>query len=316
MRMPRDDASGLDWLLFEQHGVISTAQALRHISEERLRTLLRTKRWRRVHRGVFVTHDGLLTREAQWWIAVLAAGRGAHLAGLAAAVAGGLRGSWRRREIVDVIRHTNAGAPRLLRRLPLEMPAVMVHRTRVLPAEDRQVGRPHRTSMARSLLDAAIWALDDADAVSVIAAGCQQRLVLPSEVQAVADRFPHCRRHVLITETLGFAGLGATSPAEIGFLKLCHRHSLPVPHLQVKRRDAAGNARYLDAYFAEYGLHVEIDGMQHLDPRAWAADMRRQNDVWVSGDRILRFPAFLIRTNPDEVVRQLVAALRAAGWGR
>jgi len=72
--------------------------------------------------------------------------------------------------------------------------------------------------------------------------------------------------------------------------------------------------RYLDAYWREWKLHVEVDGAHHMDARQWAADMRRQNDVWISGDRILRFAAFDLRRRTDAVVTQLTAALRAAGW--
>lgn len=80
------------------------------------------------------------------------------------------------------------------------------------------------------------------------------------------------------------------------------------------RRDSAGRRRYLDAYFEQWRVHVEVDGGQHLDPaHAWA-DMRRQNDLWVEGDRVLRFPAWVLRAHPEEVIAQLRAALRAAGW--
>ncbi|NUT32788.1 MAG: DUF559 domain-containing protein [Hamadaea sp.] len=312
--MPRDDASTLDWLLFDQHGVITTAQARRHMSRARLRALLDGKRWRRLSRGLLLSHGGELSPTGRLWAAVLAAGPDAWLAGFAAAREGGLHGRWPRREIIDVIRPGVGGVPRLLKRLPPGLPAVLVHRTVDLPDRDRQVGLPPRTGMARSLLDAARWAPDDRDAVSIIAAGCQQRLVLPAEVREVADRFPHCRRHALVVETLDLAEQGATSPPEIAFVKLCRRHGLPEPQLQVKRRDATGRTRYLDAYFEAYKLHVEIDGAHHMDPRAWAADLARQNDLWVSGDRILRFPAFLVLHKPDEVLRQLTAALRAAGW--
>jgi hypothetical protein len=51
-----------------------------------------------------------------------------------------------------------------------------------------------------------------------------------------------------------------------------------------------------------------------MDARQWAADLRRQNDVWIAGDRILRFAAFDLRTRPDAVAAQLRAALEAAGW--
>jgi hypothetical protein len=42
--------------------------------------------------------------------------------------------------------------------------------------------------------------------------------------------------------------------------------------------------------------------------------MRRQNDIWVSGDRLPRFPAFLVRYRPAEVAEQIRQALTAAGW--
>jgi hypothetical protein len=51
-----------------------------------------------------------------------------------------------------------------------------------------------------------------------------------------------------------------------------------------------------------------------MDARHWAADMLRQNQVWIAGDRVLRFPAWLIRARPAEVADQLRAALAAAGW--
>ena len=51
-----------------------------------------------------------------------------------------------------------------------------------------------------------------------------------------------------------------------------------------------------------------------MDARHWEADLRRQNDVWIRGDRILRFTAFQVRHRPHEVAAQLRRALEAAGW--
>ncbi|MEU7588786.1 DUF559 domain-containing protein [Micromonospora sp. NPDC049230] len=101
---------------------------------------------------------------------------------------------------------------------------------------------------------------------------------------------------------------------ELDFLSLVRRAGLPEPTRQKIRCDSAGRRRYLDAYFEQWRVHIEIDGGQHLDPRAWWADMSRQNGLWVDGDRVLRFPAWAIRAKPDEVVTQLRAALRSAGW--
>jgi very-short-patch-repair endonuclease len=61
-------------------------------------------------------------------------------------------------------------------------------------------------------------------------------------------------------------------------------------------------------------VHVEIDGCQHLDVRQAWADMRRQNQLWIAGDRVLRFPAWALRSDPDAVLAQVRQALRAAGW--
>ena len=52
-------------------------------------------------------------------------------------------------------------------------------------------------------------------------------------------------------------------------------------------------------------------GAHHLDVRHRAADMRRQNDVWLSGDRVLRFPAWWMRAHPEEVVNCLRKVLVA-----
>ncbi|GAB4053068.1 DUF559 domain-containing protein [Catellatospora paridis] len=78
--------------------------------------------------------------------------------------------------------------------------------------------------------------------------------------------------------------------------------------------DSEGRQRYLDALFEQHGVHAEIDGAQHLDVRGYWADMRRQNALWVRGERVLRFPAWAVRNRPDEVLETVRAALRAAGW--
>ncbi|MFF5175523.1 endonuclease domain-containing protein [Micromonospora sp. NPDC000089] len=312
--MPGDDATGLDWLLFTQSGVLSWTQATEELTPGQVRHLVASGRWHRVSRGVLrAGPDGPYDREQQCWVAVLAAGPGALLAGLAAAQAGGLRAG-RRDDPLDVLVPHERRAAELLRRLPLGMPAVRVRRSHHLSEVDRQLGRPGRTTMARSLVDAAQWARSDDQAQEILAAGCQQRWVTPAEVVEVLDRLPRVRRRQLIGQTLRDIAGGAEALSEIDLVRLCRRHRLPTPELQERRRDADGRVRYLDAYWKEWGLHVEVDGAHHMDVRQWAADLRRQNRIWISGDRILRFTAFDVRRRPAEVVEQLRAALTAAGW--
>ncbi|WBB56160.1 DUF559 domain-containing protein [Verrucosispora sp. WMMD573] len=212
--------------------------------------------------------------------------------------------------------HLLIPAGRRPRSLP---PSVRVHRTTILTAEDiLDVGLPRRTMPARSIVDAAQWAASDQDACAIIAAGFQQRLVGGDDVRKVLDRLPRARRRALIRRTTVDAAGGAHSLPELDFLALAlalvRRAGLPEPTRQVVRRDAAGRRRYLDALFEEWRVLVEIDGGQHLDPATAWADMRRQNDLWQRGDRVLRFPAWAIRHAPSQVITQLRAALTTAGW--
>lgn len=312
MRLPRADADELDWVQFEQGGVLTTSQAIRLLSPGKVRHLIASGRWRRWCRGVLVTHPGELNRQQQQWVAVLSVGSGAVLAGLAAAAESGLRGF--PAEPIDLLVPEGRTTALARRRLLPGMPGVRIHRTRVLPQEHLQVARPPRTTTARSLVDAAGWARGDNEARSIIAAGCQQRIVTPEEITTVADRLPRAKRRAIIVETARYARGGAEALSEIDFVKLCKRYGLPMPELQEQRKDASGRVRYLDAYWRAWRLHVEVDGAHHMDVRYWEADMTRQNEVWIAGDRILRFSAWQVRHRPAEVAAQVHRALVAAGW--
>lgn len=305
-RLPDDEADELTWLLFHQDDVISLVQALRHFSRKAIRHRVATGRWRQVHRAVYVTHSGPVTADQLRWIAVLAFGQRAILAGLSAAQAWGLR------------RYGNSTVHLLVPaayRGGQTVPGVIVHRTTLLPDEDvLDVGQPPRTMPARSIIDAAQWARTDEEARAIIAAGYQQRLVGGNDIERVLERMPRARRRKLIQLTAADAAGGAHSLAELDFLGLLRRAGLPEPSRQKVRHDAAGRRRYLDVYFDRWSVHIEIDGAQHLDARAAWADMQRQNELWIAGDRLLRFPAWAVRNQPKLVVAQVRAALRAAGW--
>lgn len=303
-----DEAGDLEFLLFRQDHVISRRQALRHLSDKAIRHRLTAGRWRLAHRAVYVTHSGPVSEHQRRWIAALAVGRGriTPLAGLSALAVLGLRG-FPSRPI-----HVLLGAARRDTDPP---PGVVVHRTRHLPSEDRHhAGSPPCTMPARSLLDAAQWARSDEEAVAIVAAGFQQRLVGLADVEPVLARMPHLRRRPVIVAAVADAAGGAESIFEVDFARLCRRAGLPEPSRQVARTDRSGRRRYRDVYFDEWGVHVEIDGGQHMDVKAWYADMRQHNEVAIAGERLLRFPGWALRQRPDEVVADMRAALIAAGW--
>jgi hypothetical protein len=305
VEMPGPEADEFEWLRFQQDDVISWAQASDHVGRGAAANRLRRQRWQRPGRGVIVAHSGPLTRHQRLWAAVLGAGHHAVLAGATAATLEGLRGH--DRPAIDVL--IPAG------RRVKPMAGVRVRRTAVLPDHHvRWVGSPPRTTVARSVVDAAAWARTDDDARAIVAAAFQQHRVLPGELETVLTVMPRSRRRALVIETATLAAAGAHALTEVNLVTLCRRFGLPRPDQQVHRTDASGRDRYLDAYWAAYHLQVEVDGSWHLEVRTWWADMQRQNDLWITGDRLLRFPGWALIHEPAKVAAQIHAALVAAGW--
>jgi hypothetical protein len=308
---PFDSFDDLQLLLYQQSGVISRRQALRLLSGDTIRHRLATGRWRIAHRGIYLTHDVHQLDVAQRrWVASLAAGDGrpAALAGITALQLLGLHGfdsyEWGAHVLIPG-RFRDHDPPAF----------AFVHRTGTIGRDDvHRNATPPCTVAGRSIVDAAQWAGSDTLAAGIVAACFRQRLVMLDEVLAAVERQPRARRRALVLDVARDAGGGAHPLPEVEFLRLCRRAGLPAPKCQVSRVDAAGRRRYLDAYFEEYGVHIEIDGEQHLEATVRWADMRRQNDLWIAGDRVLRFPAWLVRRDPTAVAAQVRAALQAAGW--
>ena len=312
---PADDASDLEWILYHQEDVVTRRQALASMSLDRLCHLVNSRRWQRLRSGIFVAHNGPLAAGQRLWAAVLAAGDGAVLAGLTAARAGGLRRAPGRR--IDILVPAG-GRPhqpgKAILPASAAMPTIAVHRTTHLPDRDLVADHPPRTSMARSLIDAAQWATTDDEARAIGATGCQQRRTSPQEIFAVLRRMPRARRRAIVREVIGYAASGVEWLSEMNFDKLCRAHGLPVPDRQVPRRDERGRQRYLDAYWRKYGVHAEVDGGVHTNPEVWWADQFRQNDLWIGDEIVVRFPAWAIANRPTEVVGQLRRALISGGW--
>jgi very-short-patch-repair endonuclease len=251
---------------------------------------------------VLVTQSGPLTNRQRLWAAVLGAGDGAVLAGLTAARLSGLSGFDDRQ--IDLL----IPSSRHIRRPP----GALVHRSTLLGPADVHPNRlPPRTRLARSLVDAASWAATDRTARAILAAGVQQRLVTPAQLTQVLHRCQRVPRRALMRATLADVADGAEALSELDFCDLVRRFGLPEPDRQFRRQDSQGR-RWLDAVWEWARLVVEIDGRWHMDAGAWWADMQRDNELTIDGYRVLRFPAFAVRENPETVARQIAAALRQA----
>ena len=290
-----------------QSGVVSRRQALDHLTERMIHRRIASGRWQVGDAGVYVLHNGPLSERQQLWVASLSvgAGRPAILGGLTALILNGLRRFTS--PYIEVV----LGHRRRNRRPP---PGVRVHRTTRLERPDLRLTRPLSTAPARSAVDAARWARTDAEARTIIATCFQQRLVVGDEVERVVAAMPVARRRALILATAADARGGSHTLTELDLVALCRRSGLPTPTRQATRTDSSGRQRYLDAVWEEWGVRAEIDGAHHMDAEQWWTDMRRHNDLARRGEVALRFPAWLVRDSPAEVVVALRRALEDAGW--
>jgi Protein of unknown function (DUF559) len=292
--------------LQQQSGVVTTASAVRWLGRAVVRWRLERGRWQQPCRGVVVTRSGPLSQDELRWVVVFAAGTGAVLGGLTAAGLDGLTG------FDDERIHVVVPEPHKVQ-AKLPGPAV-VHRSRLLgPADVHPVRRPPRTRTPRSILDAAAWMRTENGTRAVLAAGVQQRLVRTGDLAASLARRGAVPKRALIRSTIADIAGGAQALSELDFCRLTRRFGLPEPTRQMFRRDERGRVRWLDACWEDARVVVEVDGLWHMDASAWWADMQRDNELTLSGYRVLRFPAFAVRDHPEVVAAQIADALRQAG---
>jgi hypothetical protein len=307
--------SGLDEKFTAADGVLDTRTLLEYMTRSELRWWVATGRWQRPCRGVIVAHSGPLTESQVLRVAWLSAGRKSALAGLTAAWLGGLTGFGDKKSIDEKTIYLIVPSS-YKKRASRPLENIKIHYSRALPDDDLFLSlEPRRTRMARSLIDAACWMPADRGAMAVLAAGLQQRKARVPDLREVLDRIKTARRRALIYDTLGDIEGGAQALSELDFSRTVIRQfGLPEPSRQSGRRDSRGKRRWIDVMFDDWKVAVEIDGAQHLEPLEQWDDMERDNDLTTDGYRVLRFPAWLVRKNPDIVARAILRALRKAGY--
>jgi len=278
--------------------VLAVADAIALFGEGHVRWMVASGRWQRPVRGVVVRHSGPLSHGDRLWCELLARSPRAAVAGLSAAALDGLKNFDTKTVFLLVPRGSSTRS---------RDGVVVRSSTRLRPADLHPARSPRRTRPARSIVDAASWAVTDLKAQAVMASAVQQGLVRPEDHVAVVDCLLKVPRRQLISETIRDVSGGALSEYEILFARLCRRYALPTPSRQRRRKDAAGRWRYLDTDFDVHHLTVEIDGQQHMEALSWWEDMSRTNELVADEDRrVMRFAGFALRRQPEQVSQVLL----------
>jgi hypothetical protein len=292
----------LEALAARQDQTASRAQLLAcGYDHDAIRRRVTAGSWQRVGRAL-VMHNATPTNRNLQWAAVLSVRGPAAVCGRTATTRYLLRG------FESAENHILVG-PKV--KLPY-IEGVTWHQSRRFTAADISSGPPPpAVRPARAVVDAAAWTESARVACALAVASVQQRVTTPvhlREALLLAGAIQHA--HILGV-ILGDIEGGADSLSEIDFGKLSRRAGLPPPLRQAVRLDTSGRRRYIDADFGTFS--VEIDGGIHLRPLNYWADARRQNELVLGGDRILRFPSFAIRLESEVVVAQLRRAKEVFG---
>jgi hypothetical protein len=286
-----------------QEMVVSRTQlASAGFDSDATRRRVNSGKWQQLG-NAFVLHSGVPSGGQLQWAAVLTAPGLVALTARSAAEHYGLRGF--APAAVDVLVRHDDGSPRRIE-------GVHWHESRRFAERDiaPSFGLP-MVSRGRAIVDAAAWTPKPRVACALMAASVQQGVVPVAALRrelAAAGRVRHAG--ILLPILADIEG-GADSLSEIDFVKLARKAGLPLPIRQSIRLDSSGRRRYLDADFGTFA--VEVDGGFHLHAQNSWADARRQNELVLGGDRILRFSSYAIRLEEDVVIAQLRRAHEVFG---
>lgn len=286
----------------DHDGVLSRRQ-LQQLGVNRwdIRREVRSRRWRRHGRQAVALHTGPLDQRAQWRVAVIEVGRHAALDGVSALLAAGLRHYSEPLVHVSVPRGAHPG----------RHPGVRVHETRRRADADVVGAGIRRLRPAVAAVHAALWARTDRQAALLIVMAVQQRLTTGAAItNALAKVRRHRRRELLILIARDVTD-GAQSLGELDFAAMCRKRGLPEPSRQVLRRGPRGRV-YLDVYWDDVGLVVEIEGIHHGSGETQVEDALRQNAMSLDREVWLRVPLLGLRIAADEFMGQVGAVFARA----
>jgi len=262
---------------------------------------IRAGRWARA--GNQCVRIGPPTERSGWRRALFEVGPSAVLDGVSALQAAGLQ------RIDSPVIHV--AVPKSV--TPHQCRGVRVHETRRYRDEDvLRVDIP-RMQPATAAVHAALWAPTDAQAALFVIAAVQQRLTTSAALAEAVELVRRDPRRNLLRGLLRDVESGVQSFDERAFARMCRRRGLPEPSRQVMRIGPNGRV-YFDVMWEQYGVIVEIDGIQHLDAPQVLRDALKQNVAAIDGALVLRIPNWALRSTPGPFLDQVEAALRSRGW--
>ncbi|MGK5173943.1 hypothetical protein [Geodermatophilus sp. CPCC 205761] len=295
--------------------VVARRELLRErgISNDRIRTALRTGRWQEPVRGVVVGHSGALTQRERWLVGLAFGGEDSCLSHHSALLLWGARAQELAagRRVAGALGNYRAqpegGLVEISRPHGQHMSShglVVVHQSR-RPLEAVVLSGLRTTSAARAAIDVALTCRRRRDIDHVISDVLQRGLATVDDL--VRERRLAGRG---LRAALADARRGMRSVGESDLRRVVLAAGLPEPEWNAPIETAAGTY-FVDALWRHKRVAAEADGLAyHLSARDWGADLRRQNAIHGAGVVLLRFPVRRLRDEEracGDELRPLVA---------
>jgi hypothetical protein len=297
----------LEELLRLQSGVVSRRQLVaRGWADHQIARMVRSRRWARVHPGVFVDHTGELTWLQQAWAAVLFSWPAAlaHQSALRAAEGPGRRGELELPVHVVVEKARHVSTP----------PGVRLHRDRHAYAAVQWNRSPPRVRYERAVIDVAAVAASELAAIGVLGRAVQSRRTTARRLLEALQARERTTRGVWMRGVLEDVAEGTCSALEHGYLTKVERpHGLPRARRQVVAVGRSGRI-YRDVSYV-HGLEVELDGrLDHDSAEGRDRDFDRDLLTQVQGGSTARLSWGQVFDRPCWTAAQVAALLHRLGW--
>ena len=273
-----------------RHGVVTRAQLLdAGITRREIGWRVRRGDLIRVHRGVYRVGHWAPSIEATYLAAVLAAGEGALLCGLAAA------------HLLGLVKG-QAPPPEVIAPTERRIEGVKTHRSRAAgDGRDATIVRGIPvTTVPRTLVDiSSELSLDE------LARACHEAGVrygtTPATVEAALARRPNGPGTKKLRRVIRGDVHVTLSTLEARFLELLRNENLPLP---ITNKPAGG--RRVDCRWPDHHLTVELDSYRfHNSRHSWEQDRRREREARARGDDFRRYTYGDVFERPALMLREL-----------
>ncbi|MFX0537604.1 type IV toxin-antitoxin system AbiEi family antitoxin domain-containing protein [Ornithinimicrobium sp. Y1847] len=291
-------------LAARHHGVARRADLLSAgLTDHDIRAEVARGVWHRVGTHTICIEGREPSAQGRLWWALWESGPRAVLDGPTALIAAGLS-TWEENFI-----HVSVPGNATVRQLP----GVRLHRLRDLGP--RITAGLRRTRPEVAVVRAAQWARTDREAATLVAMTVQRRLTSTELLLARWKGTVKSQRRDVLDEVIRDVCDGAHSITELDVGAACRRRGLPIPTRQQVRSGRNGRV-YLDLWWDEFKVHVEIQGAHHMQGLAGVEDAVRSNHIAIQDHDVttLEIPVLGWRMRQGTFLDQIEGALRARGW--